>query len=543
MDAKALREAADQLFSKRSTLMIQWQDMAINFYPERADFTYQRSVGMELAADLMSSYPPMCRRKLADQIGQMLRPTNKDWFHPGVTDESHLDNPGRRWLQQAGATQRRAMYDRKSLFTKATKQADGDYSAFGQAVISVRLNRNQDALLYQCWHLRDVAWAEGEDGQINFITRKWKPTARDLMRLFEKTGSLHPKVGEKAEKDPFCEVECYHFIVEADMYGDDARGKPYWSIFYDCDHDHLIQATAVFNKEYAIPRWQQVSGSQYAYSPATVIALPEARLLQSMTYTLLEAGEKAANPPIVATHDVVRSDLAIYAGGVTWIERDYDERLGDALRPLTQDFRGLPFGKEMAQESRAILMQAFYLDVLNMPTRGPEMTAYEVGQRVQAYIRDALPLFEPMESEYNGELCDLTFDLLMRAGAFGSLQDMPPSLMGQDVKFSFRSPLHDAIEEQKGQKFVQATQIIGQALPLYPAAAKAMDFKTTLRDTLNSIGVPAKWQPTEQEQDAAEAQEAQQQQTQAMLANMQTGADAANSMAQANKTNAEAAVV
>jgi hypothetical protein len=50
---------------------------------------------------------------------------------------------------------------------------------------------------------------------------------------------------------------------------------------------------------YVIPRWQTVSGSQYAYSPATVAALPDARLIQAMTLTFFEAGEKATNPPMV----------------------------------------------------------------------------------------------------------------------------------------------------------------------------------------------------------------------------------------------------
>jgi hypothetical protein len=40
------------------------------------------------------------------------------------------------------------------------------------------------------------------------------------------------------------------------------------------------------------------------------------------------------------------------------------------------------------------------------------MTAYEVGQRIQEYIRGALPLFEPMEMEYNGALCERTFEIL-----------------------------------------------------------------------------------------------------------------------------------
>jgi hypothetical protein len=60
------------------------------------------------------------------------------------------------------------------------------------------------------------------------------------------------------------------------------------------DHDcELIHAMPVWTGFYRIPRWQTVSGSQYSYSPATVAALPDARLIQAMTFTLLEAGEKA----------------------------------------------------------------------------------------------------------------------------------------------------------------------------------------------------------------------------------------------------------
>jgi hypothetical protein len=139
------------------------------------------------------------------------------------------------------------------------------------------------------------------------------------------------------EKNPFDTIECYHMMVDADSYDVKAMGRPYVSVYYDAKHDTVLEELPVWSKQYVIPRWQTVSGSQYAFSPATVAALPDARLLQAMTYTLLEAGEKLTNPPMVATENAVRSDVAIYAGGITWVDMEYDERLGDALRPLTQD--------------------------------------------------------------------------------------------------------------------------------------------------------------------------------------------------------------
>ena len=542
MDAKTLGEIGQDLFAKRGSLMMLWQETAENFYPERADFTYRRSLGTEFAAGLMTSYPLMCRRDLGDQIGTMLRPTAKPWFEMKTQDEARMDNRARRWMQWATGIQRRAMYDNKSLFTKASKEGDHDFAAFGQTVLSCRMNRNRDALLYQCWHLRDVTWQENSDGEICAIWRKWKPGARELKRMFG--DRIHRDVQQLIDqRKPFEETECMHIIVEADMFDDDARGRPYWSIYYDVAHDHVMEKVAVWNKEYMISRWQTVSGSQYAFSPATVAALPDARLIQAMTYTLLEAGEKVVNPPMVATEDVVRSDMAIYAGGTTWVDRDYDERLGDALRPMNIDAKGMPLGVDMQKDCRAMIMQAFYLNKLNLPQRSAEMTAYEVGQRIQEYIRGALPLFEPMEDERNGQVCEITFDVLLRAGAFGSPQDMPESLRGADIQFGFMSPLHDAIEELKGQKFINMGQYIAAAVQLDPSAAAIPDVKVALRDVLQGVGTPATWVRDEVTVRQIEEQEAAAKKAAATLAVMQQGSEVVGNLAGAAKDQAAATAV
>jgi hypothetical protein len=182
---------------------------------------------------------------------------------------------------------------------------------------------------------------------------------------------------------------------------------------------------------------------------------------------------------------------------VTWIDEDYDERMGEALRPIAQDFRGFSFGVEMNQDTRTMLHSAFFLDALTLPQRAPEMTAYEVGQRVQEYIRNALPIFEPMEMEYNASLCDETFDIMRRHGAFGPENTWPKELQGADISFTFESPLHDAIEQQKGQKFQEAQALIGSAIALDPSTAFIPKTETALRDALLGVGVPATWLNTE----------------------------------------------
>lgn len=530
MDAKRLRDLADNLFGKRRTLTLLWQEIADNFYFERADFAYQRYIGIDMAAHATTSYPTMCRRDLGNSLGTMLRPTETPWFHMATADQSRETSDARRWLEWAEGVQRRAMYDRASLFTRATKEGDHDFAAFGQCVLSVELNRNADGLLYRCWHLRDVAWQENADGRIGTVFRKWKPTAQTLTTLFPRQ-KLHYNINKAAEKDPFTEFNVYHMVVEADMYDGKAKGLPYWSIYFDADHNQVIEEVPLRSRYYVIPRWQTVSGSQYAFSPATVAALPDGRLIQAMTRTILEAGEKAVYPPMIATESAIRSDVAIFAGGITWVDREYDERMGEPLRPLPQDLRGFPHSREFLGDIREQLRELFYLNKLNMPERGPEMTAYEVGQRIQQYIRDAMPLFEPMEAEYNAALCEESFALLMRHGAFGSPNQMPKELRGAEVLFKFESPLHDAIEQQKVQKLLEAKQLIATVVDLDPSTKYVLDANRALRSALLGGRVPAEWQRPQEEAQAMLEQDKAAQQAQATLAAMEQGSKVAANLA------------
>lgn len=534
MDDKKLYEFGEELFSKRSSLLNLWQEISENFYPERADFTMHRSLGTDFAGDLTTSYPILARRDLGNAFPYMLRPIEKSWFHMIINDEDRMDNEARIWMERATKIQRKAMYDRGSQFVRATKEGDHDYAAFGQCAISIELNKLRNGLLYRCWHLRDMAWCENEEGKIGTVIRRWKPTARDLVRLFGEA-KLHQGVVDLIRTKPFEEVECRHIVVEADLADGDWR-TPYVSIYYDAVHMQVIEKVGVYSPIYVIPRWQTVSGSQYAFSPATVAALPDARLLQAMTYTLLEAGEKHTNPPLIAVQEAIRSDVSVFAGGITWVDAAYDEKMGEVLRPLTQDKSGMPLGIDMARDSRAMLAEAFYLNKLTLPQRAPEMTAYEVGQRIQQYIRDALPLFEPMETEYNGAICEETFALLLRSGAFGSVFDLPDSLKGADLQFRFEGPLHEAIEREKGNRFLEAQQFVASAIQLDPTTAFVVDAKQALRDVLAGIGVPAQWVHTQEEVDKAVQQQQQQVATQQVLANMQQGAETAKTLGEAGQT-------
>lgn len=534
-DTKKLIERGNKLFSKRSSILTLWQDIADNFYPERADFTITRSIGDEFAANLNSSYPIIVRRELGNSFGAMLRPRSEEWFAVSVEREDQLDRSGKEWLEWASGVQRKAMYDKNAQFVRATKEGDNDFAAFGQCVISREIDWERKApnvpppLLYRCWHLKDVAWCEDYNGKISEVHRNWCPEIGYLKKRFR---SLHQTVSSSTDEQK--EIKCRHIVMRSEDYDSKFR-TPFVSIFLDIENNHVLEETGARSLIYTIPRWQTVSGSQYAYSPATVAGLPDARLLQAMTLTLLEAGEMAVRPPLIGVKEAIRSDVQVFAGGITWADAEYDERMGEVLRPLVQDKSGLPFGLEISQDTRQMLAACFYLNKLTLPPADREMTAFETGQRIQEYIRSALPLFEPMEHEYNGEVCEGTFEDMFNTGHFGPPDEIPESLRGAEIRFKFQSPLHDAIERKKGQKFLEAKQLIAEAVALDPSSVATLDARKALRDALDGIGTPAAWLREEEEVEALAEQQQQAQQAAQMAQQVGGAAQVAEQVGKAGQ--------
>lgn len=540
-----LIERGEHLFSKRSGWISALQDVAEQFYPERADFTTQRyGSSMFDTTGLMTSVPALIRRDLGNTLSAMLRPRGQEWFRIRTSDDDINEDPAaKKWLDWATDRQRKVIYDKRARFVRATKEGDHDFATFGQCVLSIDVNDERDGLLYRTWHLRDVAWMENASLEIDTVFRKWKPQARNLVTLFPKT--VDQKVKELAEKEPFKEVKCFHIVLPSSEWSiSDDKWKnrkdfPYVSIYVDCDNQTVLEEVPRRRLGYIIPRWQTVSGSQYAHGPAYV-AIADARLLQQMTLTLLEAGQKSVDPPMIAVGEMIQGGVNTYAGGVTWVDADYDERLGEVLRPMTVDKTGLNWGTEEAMRIEQILSRAFFLDQIRMPQFGEVRTATEMRMVYEQWVRSALPLFEPMEVEYNSAVCDETFQLALENGAFGSPMDIPPMLRGQEIRFEFDSPLQSSVKRANAQAFLESAQLLATAARLDPNAVHVFNTRQAVRDALDGAGVSSDWLNTEEEAAAITDAAQQAQQEEMMTTQIAQGAEIANQVGQAGQSLAAA---
>ena len=492
--ARDVLKIGDNLFGKKSGVDGLWQEIALNFYPERADFTTKRNDGAEFANHLFSSYPALARRELGNVLSSYLYSRSQKRFSIHVIDEEldKQDNE-RKYLEYLTDIQWRAMYDAPAQWSRTAKESGHDFAAFGNAVVKYGLNRAGDGLLFRNYHLRGNAWTENSEGKIDCNHRNWSPTARQLESHFPKTISANVK--KASTKEPEKEFECRHVVMPSRLYNYESktgRKYPFTSLYVERESETVLEEVGLNYFCYLIPRWQTVSGSPFGVSMATTIVLPDGRTMQVVIRTLREAGEKYTDPPMIAVSDAIRGDIALYAGGVTTADMEYDERLGEVLRPITRDKGGMPIGFEIAAALKEDIRSGFFLDKIQLPDIGKDMTAYEIRKRIEESIRSQTPIFDPIEEQFS-PLYEGVFDVMRDAGAF-PLQDMPESLAGSDLRFSFFSPLSDMADQREAETFVDVRdRILMPIAQIDPAQLENVDWTESTRDAMRAAGWKAKW--------------------------------------------------
>jgi hypothetical protein len=264
----------------------------------------------------------------------------------------------------------------------------------------------------------------------------------------------------------------------------------------------------------------------------------------------LEAGEKAVNPPIIAKQDSIRGDIGLIANTVSWVKEDLPGSIDDNVKMMQIDRSGLQFGLQMQQDSRAMLKSAFYLDKINLPVFDSRMTATEIRERVAEYIRNAAPLFSTMITNYNQPLLKMIFRLLQSVGAFGpdtfipdELRDRETGGLRKDIDFSFSSPLLEAEGRIKAQKFLEMKASIAEAVAIDPSVINIPDATIALRDTLEGIGVPAKWLRDEEVVEGMIEQEKQQAAAQQFVQQLAAGGQAAEQIGKGAQAVQEAGLI
>lgn len=418
------------------------------FYPERMDFHSQESDGRERYGHLFDSEPVLLRRELGDGIGGMLRPRAGEWFFPRAKGSAAEDPQAQAWLDDATEKFRDRVYRPAARFEVAMRDADHDFVTFGTSILVSTLNRRRDGFFFRCAHPRNVAFELDEEEAVDVVFEELTLSARQLVKLFGRERlpvHMLQALDAAPSSGPLRSFKVWRIVAPKTEHDWRQRTPPTTatvaSLYVDPVSCEFLAEAHMRIHPYHVRRWQTVvPGEVWGRSPVTSVALADSRTLNTAQRALLEGLEKAIDPPMGASSKVEGAVVNLFAGGVTYLGDVDDVRRH--FQPI-QDGARVDYGLQFTQERRQFLSRAMLQNLLRLPDQR-NMTAYEAAQRVEEWVRNASPVFEPMQAD-NAELMERLFALALyemndKAGLFES---EPPEGL-EEIEFEFDDRLSEA---------------------------------------------------------------------------------------------------
>ena len=501
-----------------------WQELAEVMLPRRAEFTTTPVPGDKRTSQIYDGTPMQARRSLATTVHGLLTPRASPWFFLKAADEAlNRDDEVKLWLEDAERRLRAAIYDRRTHFVQRASEMYNDLVTFGTGLMFIGEGKSLNRLLFRSFHLKDVVVAENVDGEVDSFFVEEILTARQAAQRFGEA-RLGEKTREALRDDKPDRSFKFLWAVqpreERDPRGRDNRNLPFASVQIDVESDHIIDESGFNEFPMAVPRWDTASGELYGRSPG-MIALPDALTLQQQGKTILIAGQKEVDPPIFAASDSLMSAPRTWPGGVTYFDAEAARELGGRLpfEPLRTG-ANIPIGREMQNDTRGQVERAFFKNVFNLPVEGPQMTATEVLERKEEFLREVGPTLGHLEDDGPAAIVERAFNILLRAGVFAA---PPPQLADAGVSFRFESTVERVSKQIEAAGMSRSFELLGPLMQAQPDILDNFDGDVITRDTPEIFGIPGKWLRTREQVSEMREQRGQAQQAEALLQNAEAG--------------------
>ena len=476
--ARLIIEAAQRVKAERTQLNQLWEEVASVLSPERLGFVGQMKSPHRRTDKVYDTQPITTKRSLVNALGSMLRPKSAapgKWFDIVPEDDKLLDISGvKEWIEFAEERLWRALYNPRAKFIEATGEVDDDLVTFGTGAGFVGARVDQSGLSFRSFHMKGT-YIE-VDAENNPVTayvverltavqaeEKWGRNA-----LGDKTKEELDSVNEQGAAKEF---DFYWRVTsrkDRDPRIRDNKNMPFSSIVVDVTSEHVVVEEGFEEFPFFFPRWDTRSGEVYGRGPG-VLALPDVQTLNQMGKTMLRGLNRAVDPPWLLPADSMVNAPQMVGGGVSYYDAKAIRNLGitDPFRQMESRAQ-IPWGLNAQQALREQIMALFYRNVLNLPVSAPQMTATEVIQRREEFVREIGAVFGRLESDYTGPLIERSFNMMLRRGSFGDISTIPEELLENGVSFRVASPVEKAkqqIEEATVMAGLEKVMLIGQVKP------------------------------------------------------------------------------
>lgn len=506
---KELVARFEYIKGRRDNWDTHYQDLADYMLPRKADIVRKRSRGEKRMENIYDGTALQAVDLLSASLHGMLTSGATPWFHLDMKDaDVGRNDEVQEWLEDSSKRMIRAF--NQSNFETEVHEMYVDLVVFGTACMFIEMD--DGTLRFSTRHISEFYVQENQYGIVDTVFRLYKSPARQVVQRFG-LDNVTDYIQKVFQKKPDEEVDILHAVlprINRDPRKKDNKNMPYASFYIDMETKSLLAEGGFQDMPYVVPRFLKSTGETMGRSPA-MVALPDVKMLNLMSKTIIQAAQKQIDPPLLVPDDGFILPVRTQPGGLNF----YRAGTRDAITPL-QAGANIPIGLSMEDQRRMAIRSAFYVDQL-LSGQTPNMTATEVVQRQEERMRVIGPVLGRLMNEMLRPLIDRVFGLMLRE----EMLAVPPEvLQGRDVDIEYVSPLARAQKSSSLNSTMKALEVLlplAQALPV----VDHLDPDGLVRHITEALGVPktalktqSEVNQTRQQRQQAEQQAMERQQTQ-----------------------------
>lgn len=522
------------LAGDRGNFETHWREISERISPnDRNQFLtrmHQTTTGDKRTQQLFDSTAAVALNRFAAILDSLLTPRNQTWHKLKASDPRlNKDRATKLWFDEVNRLVFKYRYAPKANFSSQNQQNYRSLGAYGSGCVFVDALMMEPGLRYRNIHLGEIYFVENHQGIVDKAFRYFSMTARQAV---QKWGDAVPaRIRETANQETlFWFIHCVRPREDDyDPSRKDHKGKRYASYYVSEEEKHLLSEGGFSNFPYAISRYEQSPGEVYGRSPAMDV-LPAIKTLNEEKKTILRQGHRIVDPVLLVADDGILDSMNMRPGAVNWGGVSADGRpLVHALP--TGD---LKMGKELMDDERKIINDVFLINIFQILTESPQMTATEVLERTKEKGMLLAPTIGRQQSEYLGPMIEREIDVLNQQGL---LPPFPQALREAKGEYhiQYDSPLSRAQRAEEAAGVQRTVENVLQVVNITqdPAPLDFLDWDTIVPEIADIQGVPARWMKTmEQVQQIRDGRAKQKQ--------IQTAMQAAPGVAAVTKANAVA---
>lgn len=488
-----IKKRVSKLESDRAVFEDHWREIADHVLVGRNDIRQRITPGDKRNTHLLDNTAMVANEQLANALNTELTNPNSAWLEYrlrriGNDGKDLAENPEiLEWLSETSKITLDVLGN--TNFQTEIHQFYLDLVALGTGILLIEED-DEFVMRFSSQHIKDIFIAEDSRGLVSEVYRRFEWTARQLVGEFG-SKALPKRIVEAfdSNSDQVFKVihAVYPDVVDPDNDDGARRSFAFISQYIIMDIQGMQGPTEIDTKKgfrempYIVSRWKKFTGEMYGRGPGFT-SLPEAKIINVMTETIIEATQKVVDPPLMVPDDGFILPVRTTPGGLNFFRAGTSDR----IEPVFND-ANLNVGFEALEQHRERVREAFFNAQLQLGIR-PQMTATEVSERRNDNFRFLGPQSARQRFEFLRPMSDRLFGILTRRKMY---PDPPEILEGKDIDVVFTSEISRAQRSSELQNINRALESLAPLAQVKPDVVDNINADGLAREIFRIQNLPA----------------------------------------------------